>query len=83
MNIINTIIYNSNYFFGEHIQLADVALFPFIRQCAHVDLFWFEKTFLNLNKWLNTIKSSTLFLSVMHKYEVWNQNNRGIITIYK
>jgi len=83
LNEYNQILKDKLYFFGEHIQLADVALFPFIRQCAHVDLFWFEKTFLNLNKWLNTIKSSTLFLSVMHKYEVWNQNNRGIITIYK
>jgi len=83
LNEYNYILKDKLYFFGNQIQLVDVALFPFIRQCAHVDFFWFEKTFINLNKWLNVIKSSNLFLSVMHKYEIWDQNNPRIITIYK
>ena len=83
LNEYNNILKDKLYFFGNQIQLVDVALFPFIRQCAHVDFLWYEKTFINLNKWLNTIKSSNLFLSVMHKYEIWDQNNKGIITIYQ
>ena len=83
LNEYNHILKDKLYFFGNQIQLVDVALFPFIRQCAHVDSSWFKEKFINLNKWLNAIKSSNIFLSVMHKYEIWNQNNPGIITIYK
>ena len=83
LNEYDDIIKNNLYFSGNFIQLVDIALFPFIRQCAHVDTAWFEKTFLNLNNWLNNIKTSSLFLSVMHKYEIWDQKKQGIITIYK
>jgi len=79
----NGILKNKLYFFGNDIQMLDIALFPFIRQCAYVDVTWFEKYFSNLNNWLNNIQSSNLFLSVMKKYKMWDQNNSGIITNYK
>ena len=69
----------NKYFFSNNIQLADVAVFPLIRQCEHVDSNWFQNTFPNLNRWFHDIKSSDLFLSVMNKYDVWNQKDTGII----
>ena len=71
------ILQHNKYFFSNQIQLADVAVFPLIRQCEHVDSDWFENTFPNLNRWFNDIKSSKLFLSVMNKYEIWNQKDCG------
>lgn len=71
------ILQHNKYFFSNEIQLADVAVFPLIRQCEHVDSDWFENTFPNLNRWFNDIKSSKLFLSVMNKYEIWNQKDYG------
>ena len=38
-----------------------------------------KNTFPNLNRWFNDIKSSDLFLSVMNKYDIWNQTDCGII----
>ena len=69
----------NKYFFSKKIQLADIAVFPLIRQCEHVDSNWFKNTFPNLNRWFHNIKSSDLFLSVMNKYDVWNQKDAGII----
>ena len=69
----------NKYFFSNNIQLADIAVFPLIRQCEHVDSNWFKNTFPNLNRWFHNIKSSDLFLSVMNKYDVWNQKDTGII----
>ena len=69
----------NKYFFSNNIQLADIAVFPLIRQCEHVDSNWFQNTFPNLNRWFHDIKSSDLFLSVMNKYDVWNQKDNGII----
>ncbi len=69
----------NKYFFANNIQLADVAIFPLIRQCEHVDSNWFKNNFPNLNRWFQNIKSSDLFLSVMDKYDVWNQKDTGTI----
>jgi len=53
------------YMFGERIYLADIALMPFVRQCAHVDLIWFNDNFESLSKWLISFKESELFTSIM------------------
>ena len=70
------------FLFGNQIQCIDIAIFPFIRQCALVDLSWFSEEFIYLNQWFNTIVSSTLFISVMKKYEVWNQKDQGLTLNY-
>ena len=73
------ILHYNKYFFANDIQLADIAIFPLIRQCENIDSNSFKNTFPNLNRWFNDIKSSDLFLSVMNKYDVWNQKDCGII----
>lgn len=60
---------NQNHFLsGEKIGLADIAIFPFIRQFAGVDAAWFETSpYPKLRIWLKENLESDLFLSVMHK----------------
>ena len=82
LNQCNLLLENNRYFFGNKIQLIDVALFPFIRQCAHVDIDWFNKSFKSLTIWLDMFKKSNLFLSVMDKYEIWDQNQKGYFIKY-
>ena len=74
-----SILTNSTYFSGEKIRLVDMALFPFVRQCAHVDLNWFNEQFPNLFKWLDEFKTSDLFISIIKKYDVWESQTDGII----
>ena len=82
LNIYDKVLTDNIYFMGDFIQCVDIAIFPFIRQCANVDFKWFQEEFINLNIWLQKIISSKLFLSTMKKYEVWNQIDKGLIVNY-
>lgn len=60
----------------DRLTLADYAIFPFIRQCAHVDKTWFFQTdYLRLQAWLNAMMDSELFTSVMKKYPLWSRED--------
>jgi glutathione S-transferase len=62
----------SAYLLGPKISLADIAIFPFVRQFAMVDPEWIDESGLNsLKQWLNEYLESPLFLSVMKKYPTW------------
>jgi glutathione S-transferase len=60
------------YLMGGQISLADIALFPFIRQFYGVDENRFDHAELkSLKKWLQGFLNSDLFQSVMQKLPVW------------
>lgn len=60
---------------GANISFADIAIFPFIRQFSRVDLEWFQKSpYHGVIEWLARIESSSLFLSIMKKYEPWEES---------
>lgn len=57
---------------SDRTTLADVAIFPFIRQFAHVDIHWFDQApYPRLHAWLYQWMDSVLFRSVMQKYAPW------------
>ena len=71
---------NSPYLSGEKISLADMAIFPFIRQFACVDKEWFEQSpYPSLKIWLSNFSDSTLFRSIMKKYPTWLESKQQII----
>jgi len=74
-----SILSKSSYLCGDKITLADMALFPFIRQGAHVDLVWFNAQFPILSTWLKIFKESELFMTIMKKYAVWKTGENGIL----
>ena len=52
--------------------LADIAVFPFVRQFSLVDEAWFAQApYPALRNWLKRLVESELFLSVMEKQEPW------------
>lgn len=58
--------------FGDRISLADIAIFPFIRQFANTDRDWFNAQPLpKLQTWLARHLESDLFKSIMRKYPKW------------
>lgn len=58
--------------FGDRISLADIAIFPFIRQFANTDRDWFNAQPLpKLKIWLARHLESDLFKSIMRKYTKW------------
>ncbi len=53
---------------GAQIGIADMAIFPFVRQFAEVDRMWFDESqYAALRYWLQTLTASPLFLQVMKK----------------
>ena len=70
----------NTYLLGDLITLADIAIFPFIRQFASVDKDWFDHSpYIRLQQWLAALLVSPLFLSVMNKYSRWEKNNAVLI----
>ncbi len=60
----------------DHCTLADIAIFPFIRQFANVDQGWFQNSnYQHLNLWLTKHLNSELFIAVMKKYPQWKAEN--------
>ena len=56
------------YLFDVKPSLADIAIFPFVRQFAAVDSAWFEGVpYSKLRAWLNDWISSDLFKNIMTK----------------
>lgn len=69
---LNTRLTAHPYLLGEHATLSDMAIFPFIRQFAHVDKKWFDTSeYTALATWLNSWLASDLFKSIMMKYPPW------------
>lgn len=61
-----------DYLFGSRPALADMAIFPFVRQFAHVDRAWFDtQPWPRLKAWLQLWLASALFERIMHKYTPW------------
>ena len=71
---------NHRYLCSDAISLADIGIFPFIRQFASVDSVWFEQShYHHLQAWLNEFLESELFHSVMKKYPVWTEKSESLI----
>ncbi len=69
---INEQLKKSAYLLGPKMSLADMAIFPFVRQFSMVNSEWIDQSGLNfLKQWLNEHIESPLFLSVMQKYPTW------------
>ncbi len=68
------------FLLGETVSLADVALFPFIRQFAHVDKDWFATLpYKHVQEWMDYFKGSIAFKSIMAKLEPWQPNDSPLL----
>lgn len=64
---------------GHSASLADMAIFPFIRQFAGVNIEWFQSSpYTNLKQWLSQQLESGLFISIMNKYPAWQAGNAPV-----
>jgi glutathione S-transferase len=67
---LNNRLSGSKNLMGDRSQIADIAIFPFIRQFANVDRAWFDALPLpHLQTWLTHHLSSPLFKTIFKKHE--------------
>ncbi len=65
---LENLLLENVYLFSTTPSLADIAIFPFVRQFAAVDSAWFEAaSYPKLQLWLSRLIESELFISVMEK----------------
>jgi len=77
---LNLMLDGQAWLFGGNPTLADMAILPFVRQFAHVDLDWFlQQPWPHLITWLNAFKSSPRFLGIMSKYTPWTEDDEPVI----
>ena len=68
------------FLLGDVMSIADVAIFPFIRQFAEVDKGWFAQApYPLLRGWLEIFLSSEDFSAVMKKYPIWHPGDSVLI----
>lgn len=70
---LNQRLEKNAFLFGNDCCLADIAIFPFVRQFSAVHLDWFELSdYGHVKIWLNGFLNSSLFkITVMKKVPAW------------
>jgi len=64
---------------GFHPTLADIAIFPFIRQFANTDReWWLTSAYANLRAWLDHHTNSIYFETIMQKFPLWQESGDKI-----
>ena len=67
------------FLFGGRVSLADIAIFPFIRQFANTDRSWFDaQPWPHLQLWLEAHLNSARFAQIMAKYPQWTRGDAEI-----
>lgn len=65
-------------------SLADIAIFPFIRQFVNTDPGWFRQSpYPLLRAWLDRHVNSPLFQAVMKKYPLWSAGTPPLLIDWK
>ena len=71
---------NQGYLVGNATSIADIAIFPFIRQFANTDRGWFDALpYKDLQNWLAGHLDSDLFKNIMTKYDQWQPEDEPVI----
>ena len=64
---------------SDKMTFADTAIFPFIRQFANSDKYWFDHSpYHKLKKWLGDQLNTDAFKYVMKNREIWTKGTRGL-----
>jgi len=79
---LELLLNDNDFLFGPHASLADIAIFPFIRQFAAADPDWFASLDSpRLHAWLTGWQDSDLFTAAMHKHAVWQPSNTAVFLL--
>lgn len=63
--------------FNDEYHFTDLAILPFIRQFAFVDINWFNQSkYQYVRQWLYSFIDSDLFHSIMEKYPSWLESRK-------
>ncbi len=74
---IESYLEKNKFIFGKNISLADLAIFPFIRQFCRVDIDWFNSSlFKKIKEWTLFFEGSENFIDIMRKIKPWTAGDK-------
>lgn len=77
---LEDLLLSSNMLLQDKPSLADIAIMPFVRQFAMVDIKWFDTCpYPSVRRWLNHWLESETFQSIMKKYKPWQIDQDEIV----
>ena len=77
---LDALLADRAWLFGALPSLADMAVLPFVRQYAHVDLVWFNRQpWRHVIRWLDAFKASNRFTAIMTKYPQWRAPDQRVL----
>ncbi|MCF6198954.1 MAG: glutathione S-transferase [Hyphomicrobiaceae bacterium] len=80
INKLDKILSKQDFLGGEQPHLADMAILPFVRQFAHIDIAWFRaQPVTHVISWLDAFLCSPRFKSIMTKYDKWQPEQPPIL----
>jgi glutathione S-transferase len=80
LQVLENQLQQHNFLIGDHQTLVDMAIFPFVRQFAYVNIDWFNfSPYPYLQKWLHWHETSKIFEFVMQKFPVWTPEQEKVI----
>lgn len=72
---LDEMLSENRYLLTDQLSLADIGVFPFIRQFSLVDKEWFDKApYPNVQQWLNKLIETELFRQVFQKHDLWQED---------
>lgn len=84
LEIWNKLLNENKFLIDNQPSLADVAIFPFVRQFAFVNKKRFDELpYTRLQEWLSYWLDSKLFLSIMEKYKPWEDSQYVVYEPFK
>ncbi len=76
---LNQLLNDNAFLLGANPSLADIAIFPFVRQFYGVDKNWnMQESYPKLYEWLHFYLESELFASIMQKNTPWSPDQAPI-----
>ena len=74
---IESYLEKNKFIFGKNISLADLAIFPFIRQFCRVYIDWFNSSlFKKIKEWTLFFEGSENFIDIMRKIKPWTTGDK-------
>lgn len=69
----------NKYLLANQLTLADISVFPFVRQFSLVNKDWFDQApYPKVQLWLDNLINSALFQHSFQKHDVWKTGNSAI-----
>lgn len=76
---LNEMLEENTFLLASDITIADIAVFPLVREFAMVDKAWFDKApYPKLQNWLACILSTRWFKEAMKEHKVWQPGSDDI-----